>query len=304
MTTHERLIAEILPDLRKRAMLGIRWEQQFRTEAAEYLEAISTRTDRLEAELGSWAYSVWREYESLAEAETERARAEDQQAKELAEAPYRERRERLWTSPRARPDAVAMRRIVEARSVGVVYHWTEADNLSSILRHGLSSRSRLRSLGITTRTHGYGSAMKEAQLAEYVGIMLRPHEGMIRRAEDPIVLELEPAVLAVDGTIFVPGNSARRDLDITDGRRLSTLSAFDALFEDDTTDQLRDWQSEVWVPSYVSPLAITAVAARSPQTHARLRGFWQELFGSWPYPVELRETDAWNRITRLDIDDL
>jgi hypothetical protein len=300
--SHEQLIEEILPDLRKRAVLGHRWEQRFRIDATEYLQAISARSKRLRAVLGTWAYSAWAEYESLARAEAERARAERQQAEELAQAPFRERRERFWASLRARADSATLRRDVQARGIEVVYHWTEAENLPSILRHGLRSRAGLRALGITPQTHSYGSVAKEAQLASYVGIMLRPHEGMIRRADDPIVLELEPGVLAIDGALFVPGNSARRDLDITNRGALSTLDAFASLFDDDIASRLRDWQSEVWIPQYLSPLAITAVAARSSRTHDQLRATWDSHFAAWPYPVTLLETDAWNQLTRIDID--
>ena len=198
--SHERLIADVLSDLRRRAVLGPRWEQKFRTEATEFfLEAMESHTDRLEAELGSWALSLWRDYTTL-------AKAEEQHAKELKEAPSRARRKRmkgLWASPRNRPDAAALRQAVEARRIDVVYHWTEAENLESILVHGLRSRHGLRALGIEPKTNSYGSALREAELASYVGIMLRPHEGMIRRAEDPIVLELEPATLAIEGALFV-----------------------------------------------------------------------------------------------------
>jgi len=44
----------------------------------------------------------------------------------------------------------------------------------------------------------------------------------------------------------------------------------------------------------MSALAITAVAARSPEGYTWLNAGWDNLFGGWPYPVTLTETAFWN----------
>ena len=298
-TDRDRLLNDVLGDLLKRVRLGPQWQAKFRTEATEYLEEMRSLPERWEVDLRRWAYDEWQRYET-------QARAEEQAAREAAEAPSRARRERqegMWASPRNRPDAADLRQAIEARGIKAVYHWTEAENLESIVRHGLRSRHGQRALGLTPKTHGYGWAAREAEMAPFVGITLLPHEGMINRAEDPIVLELEPAVLAIDGALFVAGNSARHDIDVSDRRGLSTLAAFDSLFEG-ATGWLRDWQSEVWVPHYVSSKAITGVAARSAQTHARLLASWKSLFESWTYPPVLFETMAGNRNPMISIDQL
>jgi hypothetical protein len=127
---------------------------------------------------------------------------------------------------------------------------------------------------------------------------------MIKNAAEPIVLELEPAVIAVEGSLFVAGNTARRDIDISDRRSLTSAAAFSSLFGEGATSSVRDWQSEIWVPAYISAQAITAVAARSVETHARLQAAWPALFTSWTYPPTLLETEAWNRLATISLDDL
>ena len=126
---------------------------------------------------------------------------------------------------------------------------------------------------------------------------------MIRRAEAPVVLSLEPGVLAISGALFVPVNSARSDVDLSDPA-LTTVDAFDAIFESPVGDRLKDWQAEVWIPEFISPLAIQGIATRDEATHKTLAANWERRFGAWPYAVDVMQTEEWNLISSIALDDL
>ncbi|MBA2557024.1 MAG: DUF4433 domain-containing protein [Chloroflexi bacterium] len=298
---HDRLIEGVLRDLRYRAPLPPPWPEAFRAEAREFVVAMARYADELELRLRAWAEPVWRDYgdelrrqdadhlEQEARATAAQREAEQQRAMRLAD-----RTERLWQLPGMRPDIAELRTTIERREITRVYHWTEAKNLESILQHGLRPRRWLRERRVATSFHSYGSPAKARQLEDYVGVMLRSHEGMIQHAHDPIVLELEPAVIGVAGTLFVPGNSARADLDVTNRASLTTVEAFDALFDDKAGDWLVDWQSEIWIPGHISPLSIMAVGVRAAETYDRLIAAWPRQFATWPHAVELAFTGTWN----------
>jgi hypothetical protein len=63
-------------------------------------------------------------------------------------------------------------------------------------------------------------------------------------------------------------------------------------------------QSEVWIPNHITALVITAGTTRSDETQRRLAKSRDQLFGAWPYSIEVLKFDAWNRSWTVAIDDL
>lgn len=170
------------------------------------------------------------------------------------------------TSVQFKAEADSIKRELARRGVGLVYHWTLASQIPSILEHGLLCPRLLQERGITYEAHGYGAAGKDVQFADYVCMSFLPHWGMMSRASGPVaIIEMTGVVLTIDETFYCPGNTARNDYDFDEVSNWTEQEHLEALFEDENTYRVRDIQAEVWVPEGVPVAAFRRVLFRSPE---------------------------------------
>lgn len=153
-------------------------------------------------------------------------------------------------------DEKAMRALLARRGVRSVFHWTPLRNLGSVLERGLLSREGLARRRIPIVPHGYGSIEKEEALRDHVCVSLEPKPWMMHQwSETPIVLEIDPASLLAEGTLFVPGNSASRVFEAKDLLTMSGLSSIERLFRTGSVTP----QAEAWIRPAVPRIAIRGI---------------------------------------------
>jgi hypothetical protein len=147
----------------------------------------------------------------------------------------------------------------QLRSIGVdfVYHWTPADSLFSILRDGILSRSTLEYRRIQHQPHNYGSAEKEAFLRNFVALSFKPKRLMMDewRLQQPVVIAIDTDILATEGTLFVPGNTADGKASLAQFRTSKGQAALRELLG----HRGLAVQSEAWVPWLVPRESIRSV---------------------------------------------
>ncbi len=110
----------------------------------------------------------------------------------------------------------ALYSIVRSHGTRYVWHYTPCAALPSIVPSGaIYSRAELLRRGISfDGTHYYGSGRHEEVLGEYVSGAPLPPWGMMQfETEEIVLLQLHPAVLAIEGTCYCPGWSPRGDFD-------------------------------------------------------------------------------------------
>jgi hypothetical protein len=167
---------------------------------------------------------------------------------------------------RFKRQADSIKMVLARRGVGLVYHWTLAAQIPSILEYGLLCPRILQEWGIAHEAHGYGAAGKDVQFAGYVCLSFLPHWGMMSRASGPVaIIEMTSAVLMVDGTFYCPGNTARNDYDFDEVSTWTGEEHLEALFEDPTSYRVKDIQAEVWVPERIPVSAFRRVLFRSAE---------------------------------------
>jgi hypothetical protein len=158
----------------------------------------------------------------------------------------------------------AIREELRRRGVGRVYHWTLASQIPSILQHGLVCPRDLQARSIKYETHGYGTVGKDKQFAGFIVLSFLPHWGMMARATGPTaIIEMTSAVLAIDGTFYCPGNSARNDYVFDEVSTWTQLDDLQDLFEGPDGYRVKDIQAEVWIPGTVPVSAFRRVLFRT-----------------------------------------
>jgi hypothetical protein len=191
-------------------------------------------------------------YRRITEAEAERRRVEAEHRRTEGEA-----RER-WSRADLKQDP-AFRRIVESRSIEAAFHWTPLRSLGSVLKHGIRPRARLDESGIAYEPHSYGIPRKVYEFRHHVAISIHPQKGMMWRADDPVLLALDPRALALEGAFYAPENTASAHVEFAAIRLLTAAAYLDALFREPGSRELIDWQAEVWIPGGVPADLIRAV---------------------------------------------
>lgn len=156
-------------------------------------------------------------------------------------------------------DAAAIRALLARQGVRSVFHWTPVRNLGSVLKRGLLSREGLSRRRIPIVPHGYGGIEKEEALRDYVCVSLEPKPWMMHQwSETPIVLEIDPAPLLAEGTLFVPGNSASRVFDANDLMAMNGKPSVERLLPTGSFIP----QAEAWIRIAVPRIAIRGVHVR------------------------------------------
>jgi hypothetical protein len=170
-----------------------------------------------------------------------------------------------WGPEYVKADADAVLEAADEFGVQALFHATAADNLPTVLRHGILSLANLDAVGIVQKDiHGYGRIEKARSLSGHVATGIVPHLGMIQYMADPVILACDPTLLAKRGTFFVDRNTARSDVVLDEVVLRVSVADFQALFEGTPGScRLRDWQSEVWVPERIEYDEILAVIVRS-----------------------------------------
>ena len=150
---------------------------------------------------------------------------------------------------RLKANQQAIREALARHRRGEVYHWTPAEQLPSVLQHGLLCRNQLDARGIGYRPHSYGRLGKAEEFAGHVCVSFFPQKGMMRSESGPPALIVLPGrVIAAEGAFYCPGNTARNEDDFDDLRLRTEVEHLEELFEGGDEWRLIDWQAEVWIP--------------------------------------------------------
>jgi hypothetical protein len=182
----------------------------------------------------------------------------------------RSRTDASWDHPLVRDRAHLFREAVERHNLTALVHTTEAESVASIIEHGILSRSRLGTRGISVVGHGYGIPAKATDFQHYCAATLRlPHVGMSIRMADPAFVYVEPAIVAMLGTFFVPGNTASSAWTFDRAAIRTTPADFEALFNSPESADLLDWDSEVWIPGGIPRSFIATVKLQNHETLER-----------------------------------
>lgn len=198
------------------------------------------------------AHSAREARRRITDAEAQRRWAEAEHRRTEAEA-----RER-WSRADLKQDP-AFRRIVESRRIDAAFHWTPLRSVGSVLKHGIRPRARLEQSGIAYVPHSYGIPRKVYEFRHHVAISIHPQKGMMWRAEDPVLLALDPRALALEGAFYAPENTSSAGMEFAAIRWLTAAAHLDALFREPGSRELINWQAEVWIPDGVPADLIRAV---------------------------------------------
>ncbi len=289
-----------------RRRFGGRLEQ----EVADHLRGLGhlAPADRA-ADTVAWVVA---EIRSARTADEERARADARLAKErrerdelaAAEAAARARNPSLYREGlKADP---AIREAILAHRINQAFHWTPLANLESVLRHGIRPRAYLERHRIPYEAHGYGFARKAYEYREFVAVSLYPQRGMINQASEPVLLVLGYSVIAQEGSFYAPGNTAAARYEFLELARRTGAADLHALFVDETSPTLIDWQSEVWVPGGVDPEFIEKIVVRDEAAATKVDAIQRGLGGRPPLQVEVvrdMNHSGWQGVTiALDLD--
>lgn len=140
---------------------------------------------------------------------------------------------------------------------------------------------------------GYGSYEKQAALARYVYLMVKPYLGLVvrRGTAESALIEIEPAAAWIEGTLYIPGNSARSSIRTSEMLRLTELRDFEAMFGNANAPVPLDYQAEILVPDSVSPHFIRTItfaqAAAADQAQSECAARLAEM----PYPPRIDVAD-------------
>jgi len=216
-------------------------------------------------------------------ADEERQRAAERNAKAAAERKARDAKEaadraRKPTLYRAglKADA-AIREAIQAHRIYHAYHWTPLSSLVSILRVGIRPRAFLDRHGIAYEQHGYGQSRKAFELRDFVAVSLYPQRGMANLALEPVVLALDPSVVAQEGAFYTSGNTAGAAYEFCLFSSWTTADDLHALYEGPDSSKLVNWQAEVWVPGGIDTEHIAGIIVRDQATAAKVAAVQQGL---------------------------
>jgi hypothetical protein len=190
----------------------------------------------------------------------------------------------LTAGPPASDEAATVSTLV-SHGIRAVFHWTPLRNLRSILMRGLLSRATLARRRIPIVAHGYGSIEKEKALRDYVCVSLEPKPWMMSAwSETPLVLEVDPAPLGSEGTLFVPGNSASMVFDIDGLLAMQGTPSVEKMFRSGSLAP----QAEAWIPMAVPRIAIRAIHAKDVSTAKSVHA--SGVLADLPHPPQVRVT--------------
>jgi hypothetical protein len=213
-----------------------------------------------------------------------------------------------WRDQRLKPNADAFKASLRSHFLQAFYHWAPTNSVRSILDYGLRSPAELRDLGLDHRRRGYGSYEKQAVLAGYVYLMVKPYLGLVsqRGMRESILLEIEPTAAWTAGAVYVPGNSARSSIRIADLLRLTEIHHFELLFGEPDAPVPLDYQAEILVPESVSAHFIRRITCSEPSIAARLVNECHDRLAEMPYPpqIDFAEDLGLSRANALSIDAL
>jgi hypothetical protein len=180
-----------------------------------------------------------------------------------------------------------LRRLTREGSMGVLFHWSPARAVESIIELGLLARPQLRARGIGFVGHTYGDPKKASVLGAYVALSLHPKVAMMDAWSDsPVVWELDPDVLTADGALFIPANTASAQVDLADVlTRVGPVALRELV-----TRHGSGSQSEVLIPERVPRMAIKGIVTPDAVTERRLRSAMKERWPGGP-DVEIRTAD-------------
>lgn len=129
-----------------------------------------------------------------------------------------------------------IKKVVQDRGIEKLYHFTSAENLSSIFEHGILSRSELREQGISPVIND------ENRLDDwYSGISLSvswPNYQFFQRVKSKYpertyaLLELDPSILYELDCAFFPTNAANKEMKKMHLQERQSAAAFEELFQD------------------------------------------------------------------------
>mgnify|MGYP001347597474 CR=1 FL=1 len=151
------------------------------------------------------------------------------------------------------------------RGVTVLMHYSPAENLSSILRHGILSRRARQAAGVLPAAqHGWGTSAHGQAYAAFVCLGFAAHRVMMAKERGAVaVFRIAPAIVEQPGVCFAPHNTALADIDPEYVCACTGAEALGLLFADDGGARLRDPQCEILIPDRIPVAAIAGVTVHA-----------------------------------------
>ncbi|NQT62616.1 MAG: DUF4433 domain-containing protein [Candidatus Marinimicrobia bacterium] len=169
-------------------------------------------------------------------------------------------------------DAVRITNLFSNHGISKLYHFTDRSNISSINRHrGLRSWRSLAALGIKIPAPGGSDFSRkldqQKHLEDYVRLSFHPDQPMKfvvqkeGRVPDPVILEIDPAVMTWERTQFSNVNAAAGYAEVGGGLQDLKKIRFDIIlngtWRDETEKHL--FQAEVLVCNFIPLKYITNI---------------------------------------------
>lgn len=168
--------------------------------------------------------------------------------------------------------------VLTKNRISKLYHFTDRDNLASIIEHGgLYSWKDCEERGITIAKPGGGgpgstswSLDKHSGLEHYVRVSFTTQHPMMyvamneNRISNPVILEIDPAVIYDEATLYADRNATRKGAKIGSGLdnfkeiHFSTVKA--AKHFDLDIDEQPFYQAEILVKNFIPLQYITNIA--------------------------------------------
>jgi hypothetical protein len=198
-----------------------------------------------------------------------------------------------WRDPRVKPSVDTFKESLRRHFLRAFYHWASAASISSILTYGIRSPAQLEGLGLDHQRRGYGGFEKQAALARYVYLIVKPYVGLVARrgTADAALIEIEPAAAWIDGTLYIPGNSARSSVRMSEMLEMTELEDFEAIFGDASAPFPLDYQAEILVPNSVSPHFIRTITFAGDSAANAARSECASRLAEMPYPPRIDASD-------------
>lgn len=198
----------------------------------------------------------------------------------------------ILTAQEPGADAAKIRAITGRHNIALLFHWSPARAIESILTHGILSPAELSRRGIDYVAHGYGSREKEAFLRNYVALSLRSKDRMMADwSTEPIVWGIDPEVLTCPGVLSLPDNSAKSDFAVEKVIGSVGAASYEAAVD---AYRSRAGQVEFFVPARIPRMAIRRVFVPSAEIEGRVSAAASG--SSWPRSSE----QGWLRQLRLE----
>lgn len=192
----------------------------------------------------------------------------------------------------SKPDAHQLQASVQRRGIRAIYHFTHIDNLPSIFKYGVLSRSEMNARGIphARPPTTWGSAGKAEEFEHYICCGITRPWGMMSNEEGPLaVFCLNPRLLWREGTIYTAKHTGWGNVTLADISDEGTCEHFDALFPSSTDGLPSPPHADILVYKMIPPREFYRLyfadheaneAARNVCDHLRLpdgRRVWQAI---------------------------